>query len=303
MSTDTATAVEGVGGPSASALGPAARRLVAGYSIEIAPGQVEAGGGLRTLLPVGTQVYLPFLPGSRIGDSARACRALLAQGMCPVPHFSARAIPSSRHLSQWLGELEDAGADRLLLIAGDADRPAGPYAHTMAILDSGLLARHGFRRLGFAGHPEGHRVADAAEVNRALGEKIRYARETGTDMWIVSQFTFSAEPILEWLARLQASGLAVPVRIGVAGPVKLTTLLKYALRCGVTPAARYLGRHPGAALKLLSNWTPASLLNTLAARLAGDAATGLPGIHIYPFGGVRRSIQWLGSDSSRSAAM
>ena len=177
----------------------------------------------------------------------------------------------------------------MLLIAGDADRPAGPYPDTLALLDSGLLSDYEFRHLGFAGHPEGHRAADSDALGRALETKLIYGRDTGSELWLVSQFTFSAEPVIDWLTALRTTGYRVPVRIGVAGPTGFKTLLRYALRCGVASSARFVGQRPGDALKLLGQWSPAEMLNNLAA--AGPLPAS--GIHVFPFGGVERAIDWF----------
>ena len=39
--------------------------------------------------------------------------------------------------------------------------------------------------------------------------------------------------IVAWISRLRDFGLEQPVRIGLAGPTNLATLLRYARRCGV----------------------------------------------------------------------
>src|SRR5690606_20426744 len=93
--------------------------ILAGFSIEATPKQVEGTDSLDTLLPEGTSVYVPFLPGADMRESIAACSELKRLGFRPVPHLAARALGSREKLSAHLERLEDAGVASLLLIAGD----------------------------------------------------------------------------------------------------------------------------------------------------------------------------------------
>lgn len=281
-----------------AAIRQAVRDLKADASIEVTPGRVTDGPGLAALLPAGTSVYLPFLPGARFRDTVRACRRLLADGFVPVPHVAPRAAKSRNQMREWLAGLEDAGVRQLMLIAGDRKRAAGPFSSTLDLLDSGLLIDHGLRRLGVAGHPEGHPVLTEAGLDDALAMKREYAAETGSELWIVTQFVFSSAPTLDWLRRLHDEEGCPPVYVGIPGPAKLRTLIAYAAHCGVSASARVLKKRPGAA-RLLTCWTPDGLLQDFAYHRATDAL--FAGIHLYPFGGIARCRQWLEAlESDRS---
>ena len=212
--------------------------------------------------------------------------------MKPVPHVPARAVGSAAQLRDWLADLAEIGVDTLLLIAGDLKTASGPYENTLAILDSGLLLDHGFRRLGIAGYPEGHPSADRRDLDRALAAKIDYADSTGTEMWMVTQFVFSSDPAIAWLRRMREIGCALPAHIGMPGPAKLKALIAYAAQCGVDAAARALIRRPSAA-RLLGRWTPNGLAQDLAYHRTLEPDTPFRGIHLFPFGGVVRSARWL----------
>lgn len=270
--------------------------LVAGFSIEATPKQLQRHNQLAALLPAGTSVYVPFLPRASIRDSADACRRLSAVGLKAVPHLAARATTGRVQLAESLSRLADAGADSLLLIAGDRRRPAGAYKSTLEILDTGLLQRCGFRSLGVAGHPEGHHAAGEDRLFDALREKLTYARESASHVWIVTQFAFAAEPVSRWLARLREEGIELPVRVGLPGPAKVQTLLKYAVQCGAGASSQMLSRRPGAVSRLLNRWTPDDMLRDLA-RYAGDrranAELAIAGIHVFPFGGLIDSIEYF----------
>lgn len=265
--------------------------LTRGASIEVAPRQLQA---LPQQLPRGTQTYVPFLPQAAWQGTVAACVRLRRMGMAPVPHLTARSVASPAHLDDMLGELAASGVDRLLLIAGDCSAPSGPYASTMALLESGKLAEHGFRRFGIAAHPQGHPHARQRELEAALAAKVEYARSTGSKVWVVTQFAFAHEPMLALLQHMRTAHPGVPVRIGIPGPARLRTLLAFAARCGVGVSARQLAARPGA-LRLLGRWSPSDVVAKLAAHRACAPDSPLAGIHIFAFGGIDASVRWLRS--------
>lgn len=268
------------------------RQLVEGYSVEATPRQLDHAGSLASL-PSGSCVYVPYLPRASMADTVRACRRLAAEGFRAVPHVAARAAASREKLDEQLARLSEAGAAALLLIAGDRRRPAGPFGSTLDVLDSGLLQTHGFRHVGVAGHPEGHPVADAQTLAAALHRKSAYAAETGTRMWIVTQFVFSADPVIGWVDWLREEGIELPVRIGLPGPAKAQTLLRYALQCGIGASSRMLARRPDAAMQLLGRWTPEAMLPALARYKDESPASGIAGLHVFTFGGLLQSIDFF----------
>lgn len=272
-------------------------QLVSGWSIEATPKQLESVASLAGLLPAGTSVYVPFLPKADFANTVAACRRIAAEGLRPVPHVAVRAVPSLGMLSENFRMLADEGVGSLLLIAGDRRQAAGPFQSTLAVFDSGLLQRYGFDNVGVAGHPEGHPDAGGVALMDALRKKARYAADTGTAMWIVTQFGFAAEPLVRWLDHLRAGGIELPVRVGLPGPARVQTLLRYAAQCGIGGSARMLARRPDALTRLLGRWTPDDMLATLA-RSATFRPEQLAGVHIFPFGGLMQSAEYFNALSS-----
>lgn len=272
--------------------GATLNELAGGYSIEVTDQALDALSHPVGHIAPGTRVYLPFLAGSGFADNLDACRRLAGMGLRPVPHLAARALTGPDELDRDLPRYVEAGVDALLLIAGDLAEPVGPFSNTMQVLDTGLLEKHGIRRLGVAGHPEGHPYAEDAELIEALRVKAAYARATGTEMWVTTQFLFDAAPLKNWDERLRAAGIDLPVRAGVPGPAKLSTLVSFALKCGVGASARMLTKRPSA-MKLLGRWSPEPLVDDIAAHMARTPQTLIEGIHIYTFGGVQTALDWL----------
>ena len=278
--------------PSKTRTRAALRELALGASVEVLATQMPPPEVLADHLPRATAVYVPFPPKGRWADTIAACERVLAAGMTPVPHLAARSVRRADELGDWLAALVETGVDSLMLVAGDRAAPAGPYPDTPALLDSGLLAEHGLRRLGVTSYPEGHPFIGPADLDEALRRKTQYARATGSELWLVTQFVFSPAPALAWIERTREAGCSLPVRIGAPGPVALRTLIGYAVRCGVGASAKALKRRPGIA-RLAGSWSPTPIALALARHLA-VRQNALPlDIHLLTFGGLAGAAEWL----------
>jgi methylenetetrahydrofolate reductase (NADPH) len=209
-----------------------------------------------------------------------------------VPHLAARNIATGAELDDLLANLAaGAGVRCVLVIAGDRDRPAGPFASALELIESGLLQRHGITEIGIAGYPEGHpRIATPA-LERALAAKVEAAGQTGLAVHIVTQFCFDAAAVTDWIVRLRGQGIEHPVRVGMAGPTSLATLLRYAQRCGVRASVQGLARNAGLIKHLVGTSAPDGVIRPLAdAGAAGRLGRVAP--HFFSFGGVAATARW-----------
>lgn len=154
------------------------------------------------------------------------------------------------------------------------------------------------RSISIAGYPEGHPRIGADELDRALKEKIVAAEAAGLEVEIVTQFCFEARAILDYIARLRGSGLAQPLRIGLAGPTGLASLLRYASRCGVRASAHSLTQRAGLVLQMFGMTVPDGLVRTLA-----DAATADVSMHFLSFGGLPASARWPAPSPRAASAL
>src|SRR5207253_6824363 len=146
---------------------------------------------------------IAHVPGTTPQETAALAKRLRHEGMEPVPHIVARRIESLAALDEILGRfVGEAGVRQVLVVAGDIEKAEGELESALQILDSGLLEKHGLRKLGVAGHPEGHRAVDDATLKQALKRKNDYAIRTGADVYVVTQFTFDAKPIVNWEAAM-----------------------------------------------------------------------------------------------------
>lgn len=264
------------------------QRLCADWSLEVTPKGAAQIKDFAELLRPGTQVYVTHLPGHPYEPVIATAERLRAEGMVPVPHIVARSVPDRATLERWYGRLAAAGVEAALLIAGGTTTVAGPYRDTLMLLDDCPPAAHGMTRLGVAGHPEDHAHAEHVALDEALVRKVAYAEATGTDLWMVTQFTFDAQPLIDWSARLQRQGIEVPVRVGLPGPASLATLLKYAVSCGIGASVAALHHQPGKLWQMTRPQPPVDQLLALA-RHPGPWL----GVHAFPFGGILQTATWF----------
>lgn len=277
------------------AAAPAERRqiidLMADFSVETTPAAL-ARHDLQGLLPPATRVALAYVPGEDWRNLVTAARQLRAANLTPVPHFPARSIPSEADLEAFLRQLTDqAGVDQVLVIGGGLAQPRGPFASTLALLETGVFERHGIRTIGVAGHPEGEPVLHLPGVSTSHAQKLAYAARTPAAMRLVTQFAFDAAPVLAWERVIRDRGL--PIHVGVAGPATLKTLLSYARLCGIGNSVRVLTRQGGNLLRLARIFHPDALITALARHRAADPHSRIERLHIYPFGGLVRTARWL----------
>jgi methylenetetrahydrofolate reductase (NADPH) len=265
--------------------------LLAGASVEAAVKNLAEVDAFPRFLAPGTQVYLPWLPGLPYNHVVSVAARLRRAGYEPVPHIAARRLPDWESAEELVSRLAgECGVKQALVIAGDVDRPTGTFADAAAFLESGLLQQHGIRRVGIAGYPEGHPRISEAELTAAMRHKIGIARASGLELYVVSQFCFDAGAILAWLDRL---GTALPVRVGLAGPATLRTLINYGMRCGVGPSLRALKSRGVSLTRLVAQTGPDAIVAALAA-----AEPRAPfKLHVFSFGGVEKTARWIKSNN------
>jgi methylenetetrahydrofolate reductase (NADPH) len=264
--------------------------LLRDCSIEISPGDDLAGPGLRGLFDRGTTVFVNNPSRVTHHDIVAACRRLRQAGFVPVPHVVARHLVSFTQANDFLTRVVgEAGVTQVLLLGGDIARPVGPFASALDVLATGVVERHRIDEVIFAGYPEGHPRIATARLDTSLLAKYELARTHGLSVSLATQFGFEAEPIRQWIATMRANGVVCPIRIGVAGPASVATLAKFAVRCGIGASLRALVHGHAAIARILTEADPGGLIDTLSERLGDEADIGL---HIFCFGGVRRTAEW-----------
>jgi methylenetetrahydrofolate reductase (NADPH) len=280
-----------IGAPAALA------RFIDGYSIEVMPRTAEKIEDFRAILPEGTRIYVAHIEGTPIDEMVATARRIAGEGFAVMPHFPARIIADATMLGDWIARYQgEAGVDQALLLAGGVDKPHGKFHCSMQLMETGLFDKAGFKRLHVAGHPEGNRDIDPDGSDRNVMEALRWKQaftaRTDAKTALATQFCFEAKPVIAWVDRLRREGIDLPVHIGIAGPAKLQTMIKFAMTCGVGPSLRVLQRRAADVAKLVLPFTPEEILTELAVHKANNPDFGIAQVHFFPLGGIAKTAEF-----------
>jgi methylenetetrahydrofolate reductase (NADPH) len=270
-------------------------RIVAfmrGASTEITPSEESRLPELRSLLPGATGVHVAHTPNASFEQVIHAALAVQRAGFRATPHIAVRRVADAQTLRAALGELRSGGVEHILLIAGDAPRPVGEFSGTLDVLRSGILEESGIRRIGIAGHPEGHDAVPTAALWEALQAKQAFAARSGMRLHIVTQFGFNGSAFTTWQRELAHRQIQLPVRIGIAGPAPIAKLVHFAVRCGIRTTVRGLVRKLGTAALApeLATRPDQHLLRVLG---APPVSAQIVAPHFFAFGGALETARWM----------
>ncbi|MGW7526068.1 methylenetetrahydrofolate reductase [Streptomyces sp. NPDC054783] len=274
--------------------------LLDDFSLEMTGKDVARLEEAHGSIPRGTRINITFLAGEDLRMRLDAARAVKRLGFVPVPHISARRLPSRAALEEFLSGLaEDGTAENVFVVGGDPARPEGPYPDALTVLRTGLLQAHGVRHVGISGYPEGHPAIAEGTLWSALTDKADAlgAHPFGGD--VITQFGFDVDPVLRWLEAARARGVHLPVRIGVPGPAGVRRLLGYATRFGVATSASVARKYGFSLTNLMGTTGPDRFLHALAHRYDPERH-GAVKVHFYTFGGLRHTAEWI--DAFRQTA-
>jgi methylenetetrahydrofolate reductase (NADPH) len=289
-----------------SGVNPQLEAFLDGFSIEVMPRTAEKVEDFTALLPKGTRVYVAHIEGTPIEDMVATAKRLASDGYPVMPHFPARIIKDAAMLENWIAMYQgEAGVDQALLLAGGVTKPHGDFESSMQLLENGAFDRAGFKALHVAGHPEGNKDIDPkggmANVNDALRWKQKFSDTTDAKMALATQFAFEAKPIIAWVDSLKEAGIDIPVHIGIAGPAKLQTMIKFAIACGVGPSLKVLQKRAKDVTKLLLPFEPTTVLSELAAHKAANPDFNIEKVHFFPLGGIKTNATWAIENGGASA--
>ena len=234
----------------------AIKNFLDGFSIEVTPRAAAKIDNFAELIPKGTLIYVAHIEGTPIEDMVSTAKKINEQGFKPMPHFPARIIKDKNVLQDWISRYQnEADVKNALLIAGGANKPYGDYDSSIQLIESELFDKSNFLNLHIAGHPEGSTDIDpdgsTKNVDEALSWKNEFSKRTDASMAITTQFSFDSKTVIDWASNLKQSGIDIPIHIGIAGPAKLQTLLRYSLECGVGASIKIIQKRALDLTKLL----------------------------------------------------
>tara|TARA_Y100001936_G_scaffold253522_1_gene318731 strand:- start:4363 stop:5214 length:852 start_codon:yes stop_codon:yes gene_type:complete len=268
------------------------------FSIEVTPNAANKIEKFEDFLPIGTFIYIAHIEGTPIEDTVSTAKKITDQGFRAMPHFPARIIKDKVMLSEWISMYKnEAGVENALLIAGGANKPYGDYDSSIQLIESELFDQADFKNLHIAGHPEGNKDIDpdgtTSNVDEALSWKNEFSKRTNASMAITTQFCFDSNSVIEWANNIKKSGIDIPVHIGIAGPAKLQTLLRYSIECGVGASIKILQKRAKDITKLLLPYKPTQIIQELAKHKAENPDFNIEKVHFYPLGGIKQVSQFI----------
>jgi len=234
------------------------------FSLEIGPKT-----DLDTL-PALKDVYITMLPDSDYKDTAEQADKLVKKGFNPIPHFPARSIENDDQLKEYVYRCKNVGVKQVLVIGGSRE-PIGSFDSSIQLLETGYFEQ---MKIGIAGHPEGSPDISDSKLEKAMKDKKPYAD------YIVTQWLLNPQPIIDFISKQ-----TVPVHVGITGPLKITSLIKFANIVGAKNSLNFLKSNFSKALDLMKPKDPNDLI--------GKVKSHTDFFHIYTFGGLKETNKWL----------
>jgi len=259
------------------------------FSLEIGPKT-----DLETI-PSVNDVYITMLPGGDYKETAYQAVELVKKGFNPVPHFPARSMLNENDLKDYVNPVphfparsmlnesdlkdyidrcKDGGVKQALVIGGGRE-PAGKFDSSFQLLETGYFEK---MKIGIAGHPEGSPDISDKNLEKAMIDKKPYAD------YIVTQWLLDPQPIIDFISKQ-----SVPVHVGITGPLKISSLIKFANIVGAKNSLNFLKSNFSKALDLLKPKDPNDLI--------GKVKSHTDNFHIYTFGGLKETNKWLKENS------
>jgi methylenetetrahydrofolate reductase (NADPH) len=221
-------------------------------------------------LPAVKDIYITLLPGEDYVKTAKKAGDLVKKGFNPVPHFPARSIMDEAQLNDYVSRCKNLGVKQALVIGGSREQ-IGVFESSIQILETGYFEG---LKIGIAGHPEGSPDISNSNLEKAMKDKKPYAD------YIVTQWLLDPQPIIDFISKQ-----SLPVHVGITGPMKITSLIKFANIVGAKNSIDFLKSNFGKALDLLKPKDPNELI--------GKVKKFSDSFHIYTFGGLKETNKWL----------
>ena len=269
------------------------KKLINGYTIETTPNVYEKFESLSEYLPSGNDVYITYLPDEDPKRIINTAKNIIQEGLNAIPHLPARTIKDYKMLEKYIGNLsENAGCNKILVIGGSG-KQIGNIDSSLEVLQSDLLSKFNFKYVGLAGHPGGHTNISENDLDEIIIKKNQFSNNVDYKIYFVTQFFFEAKVFALWEQRINSLGNKLEIHAGIPGPASLNVLISYAKSCGIGNSIRFLSKQAFNIAKIAATKTPDKLITDLAEYKYNTPSSKLKKIHLYPFGGMKKTSQWI----------
>jgi methylenetetrahydrofolate reductase (NADPH) len=233
-------------------------------------------------VPDEVTVTVTTSPKKGLEPTLALAERLGGHGYSVVPHLAARHVRDRAHLAEIADRMRAAGAEDVLVMAGDAEVPEGEFEGALPLLRALAEIGHPFPHVGITGYPESHSFISDASTIKAMFEKEKY----GT--YIVSQICFDPRVTAAWVTAVWERGTRLPIQIGLPGSVPRSKLLEVSRRIGVGDSIRMLESEDERASD--ENYDPDSLVGGLERHVR--ERRNVAGFHIFTFNNLEATERW-----------
>lgn len=266
--------------------GPRIVDLVRNIGYEVMPFSSTAQAVLDHV-PTAVPLTVTVTEAKGIEATLGLTERLLRHGYGVAPHLPARQFVDADHVGGVVARLREAGARSVFVIGGDAPQPAGEFADAYSLLQAMEAVGHPFEEVGIGGYPEGHATIPRESVDLALKQKAPMATR------VITQICFDAATTSSWAAGVAASGIDLPVRVGMPGPVSRQKLMRISAGIGLGQSARFLRKQQSLLWRFLlpGGYNPTKLVKRLGTAVSGTAGN-VHGLHVFTFNEIRKTEAW-----------
>jgi methylenetetrahydrofolate reductase (NADPH) len=239
------------------------------------------------VVPRDVVITVTASPAKGLDPTIDLAERLAGHGYRTVPHLSARLVRDRAHLDAVVTRLTACGVTDVFIPAGDADPPAGPFPSALSLLEALDEMGRPFAEVGVTGYPQSHPVIGDDITVQAMWDKRRHAT------YLVSNLCFDPATLRRWIRRIRARGVALPLYVGLAGPIDRTRLLTMATKIGVAESSRFARGHAGWFMRLGTPgaYDPERLIGRIGPALTARDST-VAGFHIFTFNQLKLTEDW-----------
>jgi methylenetetrahydrofolate reductase (NADPH) len=237
-------------------------------------------------LPRDRTITVTASPSKGLEATLELAERLAGHGYVVVPHLAARMLTGRSELAEIADRLVGKGITSVFVPGGDAE-PAGDYQDALALLEDLAPLGRPFSHVGITGYPESHPSIHDDLTVQSMWDKRHHATH------IVSNLTFDPGVVRDWLHRLRARGVTMPLLLGIPGPVDRTKLLGMATKIGVGESTKFLAKNKGVFARLAApgGFTGESFLQKCAPAL-GEPGALVEGLHVFTFNQIAETEAW-----------
>jgi methylenetetrahydrofolate reductase (NADPH) len=248
-------------------------------------------------VPTSVALTVTVTEARGIGATLDLTEHLRRHGYRVAPHLAARQFIDNSHVADVVARLAEADVRSVFVIGGDAPRPVGAFPDAYSLLQALQAVGHPFEEVGIGGYPEGHPSIPQDAIDLALKQKAPLATR------LITQICFDAATTASWATRIATRGVALPVYVGLPGPVNRQRLVRISASIGLGQSARFLRKQQSLLWRFLlpGGYSPTRLVRRLAAAAAGTTSN-IRGLHVFTFNEIARTETWRRELLSRLAA-